>query len=181
MELAKAYETEPHRQVWVQEIGAPLSVMTEQDSLDFMMESVRRMVGGPDLFGITWWCSHDVNRDLADFPPLEYSLGLFDQDGRLKDLGRVFQKVVGQYAQQDTEGHNPDETGGEAFVLPADQRAMSRIRSACAPGGKIFDQWMEEAKTGRLPVFVNEETATDKAYLKERDIDDLVFFDELAR
>lgn len=48
----------------------------------------------PGLWGVTWWCSHDVSRDLADFPPLEHTLGLFDDHGRLKSAGSAFRDAI---------------------------------------------------------------------------------------
>lgn len=176
IELAKAYEDQAHRQVWAQEIGAPLNVMTAAQAPTFMQESVRRMAQAEDLFGITWWCSHDVNRGLADFPDLEYDLGLIDQEGQVKELGRLFASLAEEIHslpndRQDDGDANRDRV---AIVLPSDPEGMSQIRSACAPGGRIFEAWMNDADSGESPLFTNQDRANDTAYLAERRIARLV-------
>jgi hypothetical protein len=44
----------------------------------------------------TYWDSHDVDRKFA-FNPLEYSLGLLTNDGRVKDQGRAFKRLAEAY------------------------------------------------------------------------------------
>ena len=49
--------------------------------------------------GVSWfsyWDSHDVDRKF-EFNPLEYSLGLLTNDGRVKEQGRVFQRLAEAY------------------------------------------------------------------------------------
>ena len=41
----------------------------------------------------TYWDSHDVDRKFQ-FNPLEYSLGLLTNDGRVKEQGRVFKQLA---------------------------------------------------------------------------------------
>ena len=48
----------------------------------------------PNLWGVTWWCSHDVSRKLADFPELEYTLGLLDSDRRPKPAGLRLAELI---------------------------------------------------------------------------------------
>lgn len=52
--------------------------------------------------GVSWfsyWDSHDADREFA-FNPLEYSLGLLTNDGRVKDQGRVFKQLAATYRGQ---------------------------------------------------------------------------------
>ena len=49
--------------------------------------------------GVSWfsyWDSHDVDRKF-EFNPLEYSLGLLTNDGRVKAQGRVFKQLADTY------------------------------------------------------------------------------------
>ncbi|MCT6918697.1 MAG: hypothetical protein M3Z49_05755, partial [Bifidobacteriales bacterium] len=66
-----------------------------------------------------------------------------------------------------------------AIVLPSDPEGMSQIRSACAPGGRIFEAWMNDADSGESPLFTNQDRANDAAYLAERGIARLVTAESL--
>jgi hypothetical protein len=44
----------------------------------------------------TYWDSHDVDRKFS-FNPVEYSLGLLTNDGRVKEQGRTFQRLAARY------------------------------------------------------------------------------------
>ncbi|HEX6495133.1 MAG TPA: hypothetical protein VF018_06600, partial [Acidobacteriaceae bacterium] len=43
-----------------------------------------------------YWDSHDVDRKFS-FNPVEYTLGLLTNEGRLKEQGRTFQKLAARY------------------------------------------------------------------------------------
>src|SRR5699024_7374335 len=60
-ELSGAFATEPGRPVWLQEIGAPLNVLDENEAAEFCTRSVQHAAESTDLWGVTWWCSHDVD------------------------------------------------------------------------------------------------------------------------
>ena len=87
LQLAAAWNREPGRPNWLQEVGAPTNVVDPADAASFTEQTVRHVLDAQDVLGVTWWCSHDVSRSLADFPELEYDLGLFTNDGRLKPAG----------------------------------------------------------------------------------------------
>ena len=99
VELARAWGA-PGRQVWLQEVGAPVTHVPASSAPDFLRETISHLTGldglppAQDLTAVTWWCSHDVSRDLADFPELEHSLGLFASDGALKPVGEAFRETV---------------------------------------------------------------------------------------
>ncbi|NKF30689.1 glycosyl hydrolase, partial [Pseudomonas sp. BGM005] len=81
IELSRAFATDADRPVWLQEVG-------------FLEATLRSALRTENLWGVTWWCSHDVSGELADFPELEYSLGLIDQSGAAKPLGRRFADLI---------------------------------------------------------------------------------------
>jgi len=84
IELSKAWAQDPHRPVWLQEVGAPAPHIPAEQAAEFTRATISNALDCPQLWGATWWCSHDVDRSLADFPELEYSLGLLTNDGRAK-------------------------------------------------------------------------------------------------
>ena len=88
IELSKAWAVDPHRPVWLQEVGAPAPLIPAEHAAAFTEATVVAALDCPDVWGVTWWCSHDVSRSLADFPELEYSLGLLTNDGAGQARGR---------------------------------------------------------------------------------------------
>lgn len=101
VELARAWGP-PRRPVWLQEVGAPCTHVPAEAAPDFLRQTIAHLTGldgypaAPDLTAITWWCSHDVSRDLADFPELEHSLGLIDSDGVIKPAGHALRETIAE-------------------------------------------------------------------------------------
>ncbi|WIB12135.1 cellulase family glycosylhydrolase [Curtobacterium sp. MCPF17_052] len=87
LQLAAAWNGRADRPNWLQEVGAPTNVVDVADAPTFTEQTIRHALDVQELSGITWWCSHDVSRSLADFPELEYDLGLLTNDGRVKPTG----------------------------------------------------------------------------------------------
>ncbi|OCA96301.1 Endo-beta-mannanase [Actinobaculum suis] len=92
------------RGLWLQELGAPLNYLHDDAAAaTFLTKTIDCLLGAhgggptPHLQAITWWCSHDVDRHLADFPEVEYGLGLFNSAGELKPQGQAFQKAITQW------------------------------------------------------------------------------------
>lgn len=166
-ELSGAFATEPGRPVWLQEIGAPLNVLDENEAAEFCTRSVLHAAESTDLWGVTWWCSHDVDRSLADFPPLEYSLGLIDAAGEVKPIGRAFADVAAELRARPA----APAPRREAVVVDVDGDDVPRRRSDLAPGGAVFDAWNELAEQGRRPALITSRTAEDPGALAARGID----------
>lgn len=145
LELARAFSPAPNRPLWLQEVGAPRSILEEADVPWFVRSTVENSLQCPELWGITWWCSHDVSRSLADFPPLEHTLGLFDEDGRLKSSGAAFRDAIAEARELPAPAPR-----GRAIELPVGPDSLLR-RSAAAPGGAVFEQWMEASRAGERP------------------------------
>lgn len=149
VELAKACAPDLNQQVWLQEIGAPCNVMSEEQTVDFCRQSIELAMKTCKLYGITWWCSHDVSHMLSDFPPFEHQLGLFDEQGKLKPIGAVFKEMVQHYGKfdacmQDTMfSCDADFASTAVLIVPFDEHGNPTLRSACAPGGSVFAKWME--------------------------------------
>lgn len=165
-ELATAYAEDPARPVWVQETGAPEPHVPAADAPQFARATLLNAAGCTNLWGVTWWCSHDVDRGLADYPELEYTLGLFDSAGRAKPIAGALADTVAAL-RSGPRSAPPRET---ALVLDC----TPGTRSVSGPGGAYFEAWMRLRTEGARPAVVLAERADDGEYLAERGITELV-------
>lgn len=161
VELAKGHAASADRPVWVQEIGAPEPFIPAADAPEFAIRSVRNLLTCSGLWGVTWWCSHDVDRALADFPELEYTLGLLSNDRRRKPLAEA-------YAELTRLPHQPV-SRPVALLLDDDP---SR-RAVAGPGGAFFETWMAAARDGERLAITTTTQAADEALLAARGITEL--------
>ncbi|MCS0606137.1 glycosyl hydrolase [Streptomyces sp. LP11] len=168
VELSKAWADDPHRPVWLQEVGAPAPLVPAEHAARFTEATVAHVLDCPDLWGVTWWCSYDVSRDLADFPELEYSLGLFTSDRRPKDLARTLAAAARRPRRAPA-------VRATALVVPADPGRRSR----CAPGGPVFDAFFRLVADGARPTTVLDTRADDKDHLAARGITETVTPDQV--
>jgi hypothetical protein len=167
VELAKAYADDPARLVWVQEVGAPEGHIPPENAPEFAERIIDNAVTCRDVFGITWWCSHDVNREFADFPALEYSLGLIDSTGAAKPLGRRVAEVVSRLRTDPPTPISRD----TALVFTG---GGPDSRSSSGPGGAYFESWMRHAEAGERLAIVLADRASDTSYLTSRGIATLI-------
>ncbi|CAH0185534.1 hypothetical protein SRABI76_01640 [Microbacterium oxydans] len=169
IELARAFATDPTKPIWLQEVGAPSNCLTPEQTPDFLEATLRSVVRTDGLWGVTWWCSHDVSRSLADFPELEYTLGLVDQHGEAKPIGRRFAELIPELRERQTA---PARTLG--IVIEVDEAETPVSRGAMSPGGTIFQAWVDACEAGADPAFVTSKDADDPAVLAARGITQLV-------
>ncbi|MGV9886840.1 glycoside hydrolase 5 family protein [Streptomyces sp. NPDC003395] len=163
IELSKAWAEDPGRPVWLQEVGAPAPLIPPEHAAAFTEATVAAALDCPGLWGVTWWCSHDVSRALADFPDLEYGLGLLTNDRRAKDTARVLARAA-------RTPHPAPATRTTALVVPSDPA----LRSRCAPGGPVFDAFFRLVADGARPTTVLDTRARDTAHLTARGITEVV-------
>ncbi|MFI9101147.1 glycosyl hydrolase [Streptomyces fildesensis] len=175
IELSKAWATDPHRPVWLQEVGAPAPHIPAGHAAEFTEATIAAALDCPDVWGITWWCSHDVDRALADFPELEYSLGLLTTDRTVKPAGAAVARAVEQWRGRE---HRPAPRT-TALVVDAGDRVSAPARSVCAPGGAFFEAWMRLAATGARPTAVLAELAGDAGHLAARGITEVLTVDQV--
>lgn len=161
VQLAVAWSPDPNRKVWLQEIGAPQPSAGEP--ADFLRRSLDAVLDNPALWGVTWWCSHDVSPDLPDFRPLEYTLGLIDTEGVTKPIGEAFAEVGARIR----EGIEP-RPRTRALVIPT-----GTTRQEMAPGGTLFARWVSERKEGPIGLVMGDR-AGDATYLVTAGVTDLV-------
>jgi hypothetical protein len=165
IELIKAFHTDPRRQVWIEETGVSSVWMDPHLIPQWTEQSIRNMVSCEDLWGVTWWCSHEVNRALTGFNPLEYDLGVYTNDRRLKPIGATIAELVREYDR------NPPRPlhRSTALVLP----------DGLVPSTPFFEPYMRLIDKGVRPAVVKASRSTDKAYLDARGIDKLIQLDEV--
>ncbi|WP_433676000.1 glycoside hydrolase 5 family protein [Microbacterium gorillae] len=169
IELSRAFATDPHRPIWLQEVGAPSNCLEPAETPDFLEATVRSVVRTDNLWGITWWCSHDVSRSLADYPELEYSLGLIDNGGAAKPIGRRFAEIIPELRER-----RPVPQRSLGIVIEVDDEEIPVSRGAMSPGGAIFQAWVDATTDGADPTFVTSLAAADPDTLAARGISELV-------
>ncbi|NUT27660.1 MAG: cellulase family glycosylhydrolase [Streptomyces sp.] len=165
-ELARAYATDPARPVWVQETGAPEPHIPAADAPGFARATVRNAAECAGLWGVTWWCSHDVDRSLSDFPELEYTLGLFDSSGHPKPIAKALAETIAELRRAPG-GAPPRDT---ALLLDCEPGT----RSVSGPGGAYFESWMRLRTEGVRPAVVLADRAEDTEHLAARGIREVV-------
>jgi hypothetical protein len=165
VELAAAYQTDPHRRVWVEETGVADGWMPEEYKPEFMEHSVRNIVATGKAWGITWWDTHDLDPAIKDFNVLEYSLGLLDLNNKPKPLGKKFAALAAELRR------NPPEILPRPLALVIPDAGLAKSGPSdwkfATPYMKLIDQ-------GKTPQIVVESRAKDEAYLRSRGITELV-------
>ncbi|MFC5433120.1 glycosyl hydrolase [Microbacterium suwonense] len=169
IEVSRAFATDPRRRTWLQEVGAPSNCLSDDEMPGFLEATVRHAARTENLWGVTWWCSHDVSRTLGDFPELEYSLGLIDQEGAVKPLGRRLAEIIPELR---TPQATPTRALGIVIEVDADDTPVSR--GGIAPGGPVFDAWLAACDDGVDAAFVTSTDAADAVKLAARGITELV-------
>ncbi len=90
--LIRSYAGSQQKPVWAGEFNTCIEALPEKGQAEWLDKAVNAAIGeGVSWF--TYWDSHDVDRKF-DFNPLEYSLGLITNDGRVKEQGRVFKQLA---------------------------------------------------------------------------------------
>jgi endo-1,4-beta-mannosidase len=96
--LVRSYAHDAQKPVWAGEFNTCIESMPEKQQAEWLETAVTAAVeAGVSWF--TYWDSHDVNRKFA-FNPLEYSLGLLTNDGKVKEQGRVFKQLAAAYGHK---------------------------------------------------------------------------------
>jgi hypothetical protein len=93
--LIRSYAGTQQKPVWAGEFNTCIKELSEKQQAQWLEEAVTSAI----TEGVSWftyWDSHDVDRRFA-FNPLEYSLGLLTNDGRVKEQGRVFKQLAEAY------------------------------------------------------------------------------------
>jgi endo-1,4-beta-mannosidase len=93
--LIRSYAGTQQKPVWAGEFNTCIKELSDQQQAEWLEKAVQAAIEQ----GVSWfsyWDSHDVDRKF-DFNPLEYTLGLLTNDGKVKPAGRVFKKFADAY------------------------------------------------------------------------------------
>lgn len=170
VQLADAYAEDPNRPIWLQEIGAPYPAVPFEGAADFLENSLRPVLDTPNLWGVTWWCSHDVSRKLADFPELEYTLGLLDSDRKVKPAGQRLGELIAEQKSNPT----PRVARSTALSFDPGDLATGQGRCVADPSAELFKRWLELAAKGQKPTLLRANKANDSSYLAQRGISQII-------
>lgn len=163
VEVARASSEDPNRPVWVQEIGTtPLWHQDGSTAAGYMRAIFESLMGQENVWGLTWWCSHDISRTMAGFPELEYELSILDENNNPKEIALEFKKCIQEYKE------NPREVLHRTTAIVVDEKEYDK------DPWPAFHKFMELVKQGTEPAIVWKEKAQDEAYLRARGIDTLV-------
>jgi endo-1,4-beta-mannosidase len=160
IELARAFHVDPGRPVWLQEYGASPEWMDEERIPDHVEAFTRAALSSDGLWGITWWCSHDIDRRFAGFPELEYDLGLLTVGNRVKPVGERLRELIA--------AHRSDP------VVPAARTTGLILDEGRVPDLVFADAFFSLIDAGLHPAIVRAERSDDGAYLASRGIAELV-------
>lgn len=155
LQYMQAFSLTGTRTLWIEEDGCSKQWMDEKLIPRWAEQSIRNAVSSDHLFGITWWCSHDVNPRFAGFNPLEYDLGLYTNDRRLKPLGRVFKELIAEFDRM------------PPAVKP---RPQALIVDDEAGGDEVLPAYLRAVDSGVSPQIVLASRAGDAEYLRARGI-----------
>jgi hypothetical protein len=161
IELAKAYHDDVNRLVWIQEFGGMQEWMEPDYIPEFAELTIRSALTCANLWGLTWWCSHDIAESLRDFAPLEYHLGLLDIHNGVKPVGaRIAGLIRTLKADMPAPAARPT-----ALVMPDDLLDSDADRIWL-----LVEQFMALVDDGLHPAIVLASRAGDADYLARRGI-----------
>lgn len=162
IELANAYANQEDRPVWVQEYGITDAWADPADFEEYVRHTMMAATRSENLWGFTWWCSHDISPVYQDFDPIEYNLGLLTVKNTVKPLGEYVRRCI------------CDIKNGEA--LPALQTGPALIIDDSKPfrGWTYGEAYADFLREGIHAKFVLASRMADMAYLYRRGIRDCI-------
>lgn len=165
-EIAKAYCDDIERKYWIQEFGTATREFNEE-IVKFVTDSMYAMFTEENIWGITWWCSHNVSSEFICYDDLEYELGLFDNDNNLTPSGKLYKSLIENYKNNDFPKHKRT----KALIFnPYNEEGKISIDATW----KIGHRFAELIREGIHPALILPEKANDIKYLKKRGIEEIL-------
>ena len=162
-ELIRAFCRDPHRPVWLQEQGCSPLWLGKGDSIaEFARKTLDASADLEDVWGFTWWCSHDIARSFTGYNELEYELGILDTENRPKPYAETISAWIADYRRA-PKVPAPRTT---AMVWYPDRNGADHWGNA--------DRFMRLIDEGERPTIVLEKDASDSAFLAARGIRKIV-------
>jgi hypothetical protein len=159
IQYMQAFSANGNRTMWIEEDGCSKVWMNEALIPHWAEASIRNAVSCDRLFGITWWCSHDVNPALSGFKRLEYDLGLYTNDRRIKPLGRTIASLISEF-RRTPPAVRPRPS---ALVIPDDEGSDT-----------LLERYAGALRAGISPQIVLRSRIGDRGYLRNRGISRLI-------
>ena len=168
--FAYAYQTNLARGVWVEEVGVTAEWMPESYMPEYAQHVIENAVDTGILWGITWWCSHDISPELSGFKSLEYKLGLIDDKNRVKPFGKALADTARQVR-------------GKTFSPTQRKTALVVPDSGLGkdPDWTYATAYMNLLKARKKPCIVIESYSHDEDYLRARGITELIPLADVAK
>ena len=176
IEYVKAFNKTGDRLVWIQETGISSEWIPEHDIPDFVEKSIRNAAACENLYGITWWSSHELDRKYKGFMKFEYDLGLYDNNNHLKPIGKRVRDIIKEYKLEQPQAFQRP----VAIVIPKDLYSQPQInrprnQEKHRPIWNVGERYMELIAEGIRPGIIHEDNAADSEYLKGRGLKELVW------
>ena len=162
IELANAYSENPDRKVWIQEFSVTQAWTDEIVEEKYLRETILRAYRSENLFGVTWWCSHDISREFTEFGEGEYSLGLFDVNNNPKPFAKAFKILLNEMKN----GLSAPKLKTGTAIIIKENESFNAWKY-----GEAFSNFI---KNGEHVKFVLQSKSQDKTYLKNRNINRLI-------
>jgi hypothetical protein len=159
VQYMQAFSADGKRTIWIEEDGCSKQWMHEALIPRWALASMQNAYGCNYLYGVTWWCSHDVNARFTGFNKLEYDLGLYTNDRKLKPLGRALRDLVREF----------DKVPPEPAKRPAALVIPDTMGS-----DDLLPHYIGHLRSGVGPQVVLASRSHDPAYLKARGIMELI-------
>ena len=159
VQYMQAFSGDGKRTIWIEEDGCSKRWVREDLIPRWAEASVRHAAGCDHLFGITWWCSHDVNPRYTGFNKLEYDLGLYTNDRKLKPLGRTLRDLIREF---------------DKYPPPVQPRRAAIVIPDGMGSDNLLQPYMRHIENGVGPQVVLASRKHDRAYLGSRGITQLL-------
>lgn len=158
-ELAEAHAQGPNRLKWLQEFGASAVERPEASIPGWAEAFIRNTLSSSNMWGCTWWGSHDIDRRLTAFDEYEYDLGLLTIRNETKPTGARIAQLIASLRSEPIQPL----VRSTALVIPS-----------LAPARDAADHFFRLIEQGVRPAIVTLDRSRDEAYLAGRGITDLV-------
>ena len=163
-EISKAYTEKPNERLFqVQEFGVAKEWIDDKDVMEkYICNTLDFCAADPNMWGVTWWCSHDISKEFAGFSNMEYSMGLIDLDNNPKHAGLVFKKYIEEFKNKEVIPYRPTKA---LVVKETDWLCTDRTNA---------DRYAAQVEKGIYPAFILPEKVNDTEYLKMRGIEEII-------
>lgn len=163
IEMAKAYANDNDRLYQVQEFGmADQWFEKEEDLKLFIDKTLENCASDKNIWGITWWCSHDISDRFDGFVDFEHNLGVIDINNKPKAAGLIFKDFIENYKKNGVSEIKPT----KALIIKDGTGEESDYTNA--------ERYMELIAKGIYPAFVTKEKAKNSEYLNSRGITEII-------